>query len=58
VELFGEGDWTACFAVLRKEGPHGLLARVRALEAADEAAGGPFRWKLHDDATAVFAVLP
>ncbi|MFF3315598.1 hypothetical protein ACFYV5_08795 [Streptomyces sp. NPDC003035] len=58
VELFGEGDWADCFAVLRKEGPHGLLARVRALEAADEAAGGPFRWKLHDDATAVFAVLP
>ncbi|MEU7035083.1 hypothetical protein ABZ958_15530 [Streptomyces sp. NPDC046237] len=57
VELFGEGDWAACMEVLGKEGAHGLLARVRSLEVADAAAGGPLRWKLHDDATAVYAVL-
>ncbi|WP_137993365.1 protein phosphatase 2C domain-containing protein [Streptomyces vilmorinianum] len=57
VELFEEGDWADCFGVLREEGPHGLLRRVRALEAAGEAAGGTHRWKLHDDATAVYASL-
>ncbi|MFF0436177.1 hypothetical protein ACFYU9_28700 [Streptomyces sp. NPDC004327] len=58
VELFGAGDWADLFAVLAKEGPHGLLGRVRALEAADAGAGGPARrWKLHDDATAVYAEL-
>ncbi|MEU4267270.1 hypothetical protein [Streptomyces sp. NPDC026092] len=54
VELFGEGDWADCFAVLRKEGAHGLLTRVRALEESGAAA---HRWKVHDDATAVYAVL-
>lgn len=29
VELFGQGDWTDCFGVLRKEGALGLLHRVR-----------------------------
>ncbi|WP_055601561.1 protein phosphatase 2C domain-containing protein [Streptomyces aureus] len=57
VELFGEGDWTDCFGVLRKEGTLGLLRRVRALEAADASAGGTRRWKLHDDATAVLVEL-
>ncbi|MGW6567956.1 hypothetical protein [Streptomyces sp. NPDC054975] len=54
VELFGQGDWAACCAVLRTEGAHGLLARVRALEEAGAVA---HRWKVHDDATAVYAVL-
>ncbi|MFF9848666.1 hypothetical protein [Streptomyces litmocidini] len=57
VELFGEGDWADCFGVLREEGPAGLLHRVRALEADDARVGGPRRWKLHDDATAVYAEL-
>lgn len=57
VELFGAGDWTDCFGVLREEGPSGLLRRVRALEQADAEAGGIRRWKLHDDATAVYAEL-
>ncbi|MFD5327531.1 hypothetical protein [Streptomyces sp. NPDC127092] len=57
VELFREGDWADLFAVLAKEGPDGLLRRVRALETADARAGGPRRWKLHDDASAVYAVL-
>ncbi|MFJ8585146.1 hypothetical protein ACIRD2_10870 [Streptomyces sp. NPDC093595] len=37
-ERFAAGDWADCFGVLRKEGPRGLIARVRALETAD--AGG------------------
>ncbi|XIE80196.1 hypothetical protein AB6O49_23940 [Streptomyces sp. SBR177] len=57
VELFGAGDWTDLCAVLDREGPHGLLRRVRALETADRTAGGTHRWKVHDDATAAYAVL-
>ncbi|MER7622715.1 hypothetical protein [Streptomyces sp. NPDC126503] len=57
VELFGAGGWAECFGVLRKEGPYGLLRRVRSLETRDAARGGARRWKLHDDATAVYAEL-
>ncbi|QGZ50951.1 hypothetical protein GPZ77_23545 [Streptomyces sp. QHH-9511] len=70
VELFREGDWADCFGVLDKEGAHGLLRRVRALETRSEGgapwpqeqgapatAGRVRRWKLHDDATAVYALL-
>ncbi|OII66770.1 MULTISPECIES: protein phosphatase 2C domain-containing protein [unclassified Streptomyces] len=57
VELFGEGDWQDCLRLLRKEGTRGLLDRVRARELHDASAGGSRRWKLHDDATAVFAEL-
>lgn len=57
VELFRAGDWADLFAVLDKEGAYGLLRRVRALEAADTAAGGAHRWKAHDDATAVYAAF-
>ncbi|MFD7966054.1 protein phosphatase 2C domain-containing protein [Streptomyces zaomyceticus] len=57
VELFAEGDWTDCLTVLREEGAPGLLHRVRALEAADEQAGGARRWKLHDDASAAYVEL-
>ncbi|TXS56884.1 protein phosphatase 2C domain-containing protein [Streptomyces sp. t39] len=58
VDLFGEGDWHACVQVLRKEGARSLVERVRALE--DAGAGqrpGARRFKLHDDASAVFAEL-
>lgn len=57
VELFGAGDWTECARVLSKEGPSGLLQRVRALETADAAAGGVRRWKTHDDATGVYVAF-
>ncbi|GAA4900792.1 hypothetical protein ACFPM3_27335 [Streptomyces coeruleoprunus] len=57
VDLFGEGDWADCFGVLRKEGPRGLLARVRDLEERHAEAGGVRRWKRHDDATTVYAEL-
>ncbi|WP_329379298.1 protein phosphatase 2C domain-containing protein [Streptomyces sp. NBC_01351] len=55
-DTFGEGDWGACLAVLRKEGAEGLIGRVRALES-DPARGVPLRGKRHDDASAVYAEL-
>jgi hypothetical protein len=56
-DLFEEGSWADLMALLRKEGPHGLVDRVRALETADARRGGATRWKTHDDATAVYAEL-
>jgi hypothetical protein len=57
VDMFAEGDWAACVALLRKEGAQGLIDRVRELEAAAQARTAVVRWKLHDDASAVFAEL-
>ncbi|MFI1395018.1 hypothetical protein [Streptomyces sp. NPDC020681] len=58
VDMFAEGTWADCLALLRKEGPQGLVDRVRALEAsAAEARTEVIRWKLHDDAAVVFAEL-
>ncbi|MEU7367306.1 hypothetical protein AB0B92_17435 [Streptomyces hygroscopicus] len=54
VELFGEGDWTECFALLRKEGPQALIDRVRAAEHADPDGTAFPRGKTHDDAAAIF----
>ncbi|MET7340888.1 hypothetical protein ACIOEZ_05080 [Streptomyces sp. NPDC087866] len=56
-EMFGEGDWAACLGVLEKEGPQGLIDRVRALEDADTEREHLRRSKTHDDATAVYARL-
>ncbi|WP_329122768.1 protein phosphatase 2C domain-containing protein [Streptomyces sp. NBC_01465] len=57
VEKFGEGDWADCFGVLRKEGPQGLVDRVRALEDGDVERRYLRRSKTHDDATAVLVEL-
>jgi hypothetical protein len=57
VDMFAEGDWAGCVALLRKEGAQGLIDRVRELEAAAQARTAVVRWKLHDDASAVFAEL-
>ncbi|MGW8955231.1 hypothetical protein [Streptomyces sp. NPDC055709] len=57
-DLFEEGGWADLMGLLHKEGPHGLIERVRALESADAQRGGIRRWKTHDDATAVYAELP
>ncbi|MGT2530398.1 hypothetical protein ACU4GG_27395 [Streptomyces nojiriensis] len=54
-DTFGEGDWGACLAVLRKEGAEALIGRVRAIES-DPARAVP-RGKRHDDASAVYAEL-
>ncbi|WEH35843.1 protein phosphatase 2C domain-containing protein [Streptomyces sp. AM 4-1-1] len=56
-EMFREGDWTDCFAVLREEGPRGLIDRVRALEDADTERVHLGRGKAHDDATALLVEL-
>ncbi|MBL1095757.1 protein phosphatase 2C domain-containing protein [Streptomyces coffeae] len=57
VEVFGEGDWTACFALLRKEGPQALIDRVRAAEYADPDRTAFRRGKAHDDAAVIYAEL-
>jgi len=57
VERFREGDWTDCFALLRKDGPRGLVERVRELEAADPDGTAYPRGKRHDDAAVVYAEL-
>ncbi|MGW1725462.1 protein phosphatase 2C domain-containing protein [Streptomyces sp. NPDC002306] len=54
VEKFREGDWAACFTLVRKEGPRALVDRVRELELADTERRYLGRSKTHDDATAVY----
>ncbi|MCC5035490.1 hypothetical protein DMH02_020290 [Streptomyces sp. WAC 00631] len=55
VEVFREGTWADCPALLREEGTGGLVRRVRTAEAADPRGGAFPRGKRHDDATAVYA---
>ncbi|MFJ9039548.1 protein phosphatase 2C domain-containing protein [Streptomyces sp. NPDC102406] len=58
VEKFHQGDWGDLFALVRKEGAQGAVARVRALEDADARARTYLRRsKTHDDATLVYAEL-
>ncbi|EMF02689.1 protein phosphatase 2C domain-containing protein [Streptomyces mobaraensis NBRC 13819 = DSM 40847] len=57
VEVFAEGDWTACAALLAKSGPRALVDRVRAAELADPDRRLFRRGKVHDDAAAVYAEL-
>ncbi|MFE5816913.1 protein phosphatase 2C domain-containing protein [Streptomyces sp. NPDC056479] len=58
VEKFREGDWTDCFAFVRKEGARALVERVRALETADAQERTYLgRSKTHDDATIVYTEL-
>lgn len=57
-ETFREGDWTALFDLVRKEGARALVERVRELEAADrEERVFLGRSKTHDDATVVYVEL-
>ncbi|WP_405587435.1 hypothetical protein [Streptomyces sp. NBC_01190] len=57
VEVFGSDDWPGLFALVRKAGPHALIARVRALEDADPTGTAVPRGKPYDDATAVLVEL-
>ncbi|WP_328319617.1 hypothetical protein [Streptomyces sp. NBC_00388] len=57
VEVFREGDWAECLAVLRKEGAQALIGRVRALEDADTDRAFLRNGKTHDDASAVLLEL-
>ncbi|MEU1817482.1 protein phosphatase 2C domain-containing protein [Streptomyces roseifaciens] len=54
VEVFREGDWADCLAVLAKEGPQALIDRVRAAERGPQ---GERPGKRHDDAAAVYVEL-
>jgi hypothetical protein len=57
-ETFHEGDWTALFDVVAKEGPRSLVERVRELETADRQERAFLgRSKTHDDATVVYVEL-
>ncbi|MEU0332565.1 hypothetical protein [Streptomyces sp. NPDC006193] len=57
-EMFREGDWTALFDVVAKEGARALVDRVRELETADrEERAFLGRSKTHDDATVVYVEL-
>ncbi|MGP3924696.1 hypothetical protein [Streptomyces sp. 8N616] len=57
VEVFHEGDWADCLALLRKEGTQSLVERVRAAEAADPGRTAFRRGKPRDDKAALFAEL-
>ncbi len=57
VEVFREGAWAECFALLAKEGPQVLIDRVREAERADPRGLTFRRGKPHDDAAAVYAEL-
>ncbi|MFJ3638512.1 hypothetical protein ACIPRD_02010 [Streptomyces sp. NPDC090108] len=57
-EKFQEGDWTALFDIVAKEGARSLVDRVRELEAADAGERAFLgRGKTHDDATVVYVEL-
>ncbi|MBP2053167.1 hypothetical protein J2Z21_006158 [Streptomyces griseochromogenes] len=57
-EKFHEGDWTALFDLVAKEGARRLVDRVRELETADrEERAFLGRSKTHDDATVVHVEL-
>ncbi|MEV6314762.1 hypothetical protein [Streptomyces sp. NPDC051776] len=57
VEVFHEGDWADCLALLRTEGTRSLLDRVRAAEAADPEGAAFRRGKARDDKAAIFVEL-
>ncbi|MFF2184267.1 hypothetical protein [Streptomyces sp. NPDC058155] len=54
VEVFREGDWADCLALVRKNGPQELIDRVRAAESADPDGVAFRRGKPYDDATVVY----
>ncbi|MHA7960267.1 protein phosphatase 2C domain-containing protein [Streptomyces sp. L500] len=57
VEVFRQGRWADCFALLAKEGPQALIDRVREAELADPHGHAFRRGKPHDDAAALYAEL-
>lgn len=58
VDTFGAGAWADLFALVRKEGAEAVVARVRALEVADQRERVYLgRGKTHDDASVVYAEL-
>ncbi|MGX1850538.1 hypothetical protein [Streptomyces sp. NPDC055299] len=54
VEVFREGSWADCVALVAGQGPQSLIDRVRAAEAADPAGAAYPRGKARDDAAVIF----
>ncbi|QIK06591.1 hypothetical protein G7Z12_11595 [Streptomyces sp. ID38640] len=54
VEVFREGSWADCVALVSRQGPQALIDRVRAAEAADPAGAAFARGKARDDAAVIF----
>ncbi|MFJ2111296.1 protein phosphatase 2C domain-containing protein [Streptomyces sp. NPDC087850] len=59
VEMFREGGWADCLALVRKNGAQELIDRVRAAESAppDAPGAGARRGKRSDDATVTYVEL-
>lgn len=57
VEIFREGGWAECLALVRKNGAQELIDRVRALESADPDGLAFRRGKTSDDATVTYVEL-
>lgn len=56
VDVFGLGDWTGLFDVLRRDGARALIEQVRAAETADPDRTAFRRGKTHDDATVAVSI--
>ncbi|MEU7432102.1 hypothetical protein AB0B07_14815 [Streptomyces sioyaensis] len=54
VEVFQEGSWADCVALVAGQGPQALIDRVRAAEAADPSCAAHPRGKARDDAAVIF----
>ncbi|SEB55585.1 Protein phosphatase 2C [Streptomyces sp. 2224.1] len=53
-EVFHEGSWADCVALVAGQGPQSLIDRVRAAEAADPEGAAFPRGKARDDAAVIF----
>ncbi|WP_030981820.1 hypothetical protein [Streptomyces sp. NRRL S-1813] len=53
-EVFHEGSWADCVALVTAQGPQALIDRVRASEAADPEGAEYPRGKARDDAAVIF----
>ncbi|MEU9483670.1 hypothetical protein AB0D83_08360 [Streptomyces decoyicus] len=53
-EVFHEGSWADCVALVTAQGPQALIDRVRASEAADPEGAAYPRGKARDDAAVIF----
>lgn len=53
-EVFREGSWADCVALVGEQGPQALIDRVRAAEAADPEGAAYPRGKARDDAAVIF----
>lgn len=57
-DRFHLATWAEVCGILTRDGPAGLIERVRAAESADPRGQRWPRGKIHDDATAVFWAIP